>query len=144
SFVRRILLRADELGADFADVRMCLVTGETVSAAMKDDMRRRLVDLGAAEGRIVNRYGSTEGTTLIECEGGAGWHNPSPEPTLMETVDAESGERIDAGAPGLLLITHLMRRGTVLLRYALGDIVELETGPCPGCRQTVDRVVTQP
>jgi len=144
SFVRRILLRAGQLGADFSAVRMCLVTGETISGAMKDDMRRHLVALGSTDGRIVNRYGSTEGTTLIECESGAGWHNSSPEQIFMETVDPETGERINGDAPGLLLITHLMRRGTVLLRYALGDIVELETGPCPGCRQTVDRVVTQP
>ena len=144
SFVRRILLRAKDLGADFTAVRMCLVTGESISGAMKDDMRRHLVALGSAHGRIVNRYGSTEGTTLIECEGGAGWHNPSPEQIFMETVDVETGERLEGGAPGLLLITHLMRRGTVLLRYALGDVVELDTGPCPGCRQTVDRVVAQP
>jgi len=144
SFVRRILLRADELGADFAAVRMCLVTGETISAAMKEDMRRRLVDLGAAEGRIVNRYGSTEGTTLIECEGGAGWHNPSPEQIFMETIDPKTGKRLEGGGPGLLLISHLMRRGTVLLRYALGDIVELKADRCPACGQTVDRIVTQP
>ncbi len=144
SFVRRILQRAGELGANLSNVRMCLVTGESISAAMKEDMRRHLVELGSAEGRIVNRYGSTEGTTLIECDGGAGWHNPSPEQIFMETVDPETGEQVDGGTPGLLLITHLMRRGTVLLRYALGDIVEMDTGPCPACRQTVDRVVTQP
>jgi phenylacetate-CoA ligase len=144
SFVRRLLIRAAEMGADWSSVRMCLVTGETTTGAMREDMRRRLLDLGSPEGRIVNRYGSTEGTTLIECTEGAGWHNPAPDQIYLETVDPETGASLASGKAGLLCITHLFRTGTVFLRYALGDVVQLERGPCPACGRTSERVVSQP
>ncbi len=38
------------------------------------------------------------------------------------------------GESGALAITHLHRRGTVLLRYLVGDIVTLSRTPCPHLR----------
>jgi len=40
SFVRRILLRALEMRADFSRVRMCAIAGEPSSPAMREDLRR--------------------------------------------------------------------------------------------------------
>ena len=59
-FVRRVLIRAKDLGADFSSVRMVMTTGEAASPAMRADFRRRMADLGCADTVIVNRYGSTE------------------------------------------------------------------------------------
>jgi len=39
SFVRRVIMRAAELHADFTSVRMCAVTGEASSPALREDMR---------------------------------------------------------------------------------------------------------
>lgn len=144
SFVRRMLIRAKELGADFSSVRACSVTGEATSQAMREDMRRRLLELGSPNPQILNRYGSTESSSFVECGIGSGWHNPSPDQTFVEVVNPETGERLGNGQPGLLLITHLIRRGTVLLRYAVGDIVAMTDEVCPHCGRTSERIITQP
>ena len=59
-FVRRTLMRAQELCADFRSVRMVMTTGEASSLAMRDDMRRRMRALNCADTLILNRYGFTE------------------------------------------------------------------------------------
>ncbi len=45
------------------------------------------------------------------------------------------------GQRGALAITYLDRRGTVLVRYLVGDIVNLTHEPCPHCGRTGDRLV---
>ena len=71
SFIRRVLIRAGKLGADFSSVRMAMITGEATSAAMRADMRRRMREIGCGDNLLVNRYGSTEqGSSMVECEEG--------------------------------------------------------------------------
>jgi len=40
-----------------------------------------------------------------------------------------------------LAVTHLDRRGTVLIRFLVGDIVSLDRTPCPHCGRTSERIV---
>jgi len=77
SFVRRVIMRAGELGADFTSVRMCGVTGEASSPAMREDIRERLRALGARGTTIFDRYGSTESGGLAQCREEGDWHNPA-------------------------------------------------------------------
>ncbi len=141
SFVRRVIIRAAELGADFTSVRMCGVTGEASSPAMREDMRARLRAIGATNPVIFDRYGSTESGGLAQCHEDGDWHNPAPEVIFHEVVDPDSGRRLPDGERGALAITHINRRGTTLMRYLVGDIVSLEHGPCPHCGRIGDRVV---
>ena len=141
SFVRRVIMRAAEMGADFTSVRMCGVTGEASSPAMREDMRRRLRDLGATNPVIFDRYGSTESGGLAQCHEDGDWHNPAPEVIFHEVVDPHSGRRLPDGERGALAITHLNRRGTTLVRYLVGDIVSLDHRACPHCGRSGDRVV---
>ena len=141
SFVRRVIIRAAEMGADFRSVRMCGVTGEASSPAMREDMRRRLRDLGATGPVIFDRYGSTETGGLAQCHEDGDWHNPAPEVIFHEVVDPDSGRRLPDGERGALAITHLNRRGTTLIRYLVGDIVSLVHDACPHCGRIGDRVV---
>ena len=141
SFVRRVIMRAAEMGADFRCVRMCGVTGEASSPAMRADMRQRLRDMGAVKPVIFDRYGSTETGGLAQCHEDGDWHNPAPEVIFHEVVDPESGRRLPDGERGALAITHLNRRGTTLVRYLVGDIVSLAHTPCPHCGRVGDRVV---
>lgn len=141
SFVRRVLIRAQEMGADFSSVRMCAVTGEASTPGLRDDMRRLMKELGCA-GRIVfDRYGSTESGGLAQCREEADWHNPAPELLYHEVVDPETGRPLPEGERGHLAITHLDRRGTVLLRYMVGDIVSVSRQPCPHCGRGGERIV---
>lgn len=145
AFVRRVLLRAIETGADFSKVRMVMTTGEASSPAMRDDLRSRMRTLGCADKLIVNRYGSTEqGGTMIECCDGSGFHSSMPDQVFHEIVDDETSERLADGDAGMLAITHLNRRGTVFLRYKIGDVGALDHTPCPHCGRTSVRLSSKP
>jgi phenylacetate-coenzyme A ligase PaaK-like adenylate-forming protein len=141
SYVRRVIMRAAELGADFTSVRMCGVTGEASTPAMREDMRRRLRALGARGAVIFDRYGSTESGGLAQCREDGDWHNPAPELLFHEVVDPDTGRRLPDGERGALALTHLDRRGTTLVRYLVGDIVSLSHEPCPHCGRSGDRIV---
>jgi phenylacetate-CoA ligase len=141
SFVRRVIMRAAELGADFTSVRMCGVTGEASSPAMREDIREKLRALGARGTIIFDRYGSTESGGLAQCREEGDWHNPAPELIYHEVVDPDTGQPLPDGERGALAITHLDKRGTALVRYLVGDIVSLAQTPCPHCGRTGDRVV---
>ncbi len=141
SFVRRVLLRAPELGADFSSVRMCVITGEASSPAMRDELRRLMRALGTQDALVFDRYGSTELGAFAQCTEESGWHNPAPEIQYHEIVDPDTGRRLPDGERGALAVTHLNRRGTVLIRFLVGDLASIERGPCPHCGRTGDRVI---
>jgi phenylacetate-CoA ligase len=141
SFVRRLLLRAIELRADFTSVRMCAITGEASSIAMREDLRRCLRELGAAGTTVFDRYGSTEMGAFAQCREDGDWHNPTPELQYHEIVDPETGRRLPDGERGALAVTHLDRRGTVLIRFVVGDVVSIDRRPCPVCGRTSERIV---
>jgi phenylacetate-coenzyme A ligase PaaK-like adenylate-forming protein len=138
-------MRAQELRADFKSVRMAMITGEASSTAMRDDLRRRMRELDCADTKIVNRYGSTEqGGTMIECQEGAGFHSLIPDQLFHEVINPETGERLSDGQSGMLAFSHLMRRGTLFLRYIVGDVVSLSHDACPHCGRTSPRIISQP
>ncbi len=144
-YVRRVLIRAKEKGADLSSVRMVMTTGEAASPAMREDFRRRMRELGCAGTTIVNRYGSTEqGGTMIECCDGSGFHSAAPDQLFHEIVDDETGKRLADGQSGMLAVTHLNRRGTVFLRYKVGDLGSLDHAPCPHCGRTSVRLSSTP
>ena len=141
SFVRRVLLRAIELQADFSSVRMCAITGEASSPAMRDELRRCLTALKACGTTVFDRYGSTELGAFAQCHEEGSWHNPAPEIQYHEVVDPDTGRPLPDGTRGSLAVTHLDRRGTVLIRFLVGDTVSLERSPCLHCGRHGDRVV---
>jgi phenylacetate-CoA ligase len=141
SFVRRVLVRAAELGADFTSVRMCAVTGEASSPAMREELRQRMRALGAQDSIVFDRYGSTEMGGLAQCRQDGDWHNPAPEILHLQAVDADTGAALPDGVRGALSVTHLDRRGTVLLRFLVGDTVAVERSVCPHCGRAGERVV---
>lgn len=141
SFIRRALRRAIELKADFKSVRMCAITGEASTAAMREEIRRCLRELGARGTVVFDRYGSTELGAFAQCREEGDWHNPAPEIQYHEIVDPETGRRLPDGERGMLALTHLDRRGTVLVRFLVGDVVSLIRTPCPACGRNGDRVV---
>lgn len=141
SFVRRLLLRALEHKADFSAVRLCAISGEASTPALREELRRCLRELGAAGTQVFDRYGSTELGAFAQCREEGDWHNPAPEIQYHEVVDPRSGRRLPDGERGALAVTHLDRRGTVLLRFVVGDTVSLQRSPCPACGRSGDRVV---
>ena len=141
SFVRRLLLRAIERSADLRRVRLCAISGEASTAPMRDELRRCLRALGAKDAIVFDRYGSTELGAFAQCCEEGPWHNPAPEIQYHEVVDPTTGRRLPDGERGALAVTHLDRRGTVLLRFLVGDIVSIERDACPKCGRGADRIV---
>lgn len=145
SYVRRVVMRASELGADLAAVRLVFMMGEPVTEAMRDDVVSRLTRLGATAPRVSVSYAATEmqvGT--VECHPDAGYHNPAPEQFYFEIIDPATKRPVPDGTRGLIVMTHLDRTGTVLLRYSLGDVSTISHAPCPHCGATTDRFLELP
>lgn len=144
SYIRRFLMRAQEMGKDFSRVRKVVLGGEAAPLGLRSDIRERLRSLGSKDPMINNDYGFTEiQSALCECGELGGCHNPSPDLNYLEVVDEKTGKRLPDGELGLLCLTHLDRRGTVLLRYAIGDIAALTHEPCPHCGRTSQRVIVK-
>jgi phenylacetate-CoA ligase len=145
SFIRRLLQCAAETNADLSRVRMLFVTGEALYPSARADLKRRLQALGAVDPIVSGSYGLTEMQGgLVECREGAGFHNPLPDQFLIEVLDPETHAPLPDGEEGLVTLTHLNRRGTVLLRYAVGDLSVLTREPCPSCGATGERLVAMP
>jgi phenylacetate-CoA ligase len=145
SYIRRVLVRAAELGADFSPVRLVLVTGEAAPEGLRRDLVARLETIGARSPFVSISYGATEMQGgMVECAPGSGYHNPVPDQFYVEIVDPDTHEPVPDGAPGLILLTHLRRRGTLLLRYALGDITRRTRETCPHCGANTDRLTEIP
>lgn len=145
SFVRRLLVEAKEKGADFSSLRMAIVSGEPLPDAMRADIKTHMKKIGVKNPIVRNRYGFTEiQGSLLECGEGVGCHNPAPDLYFFEIVDEKTGKRLPEGEKGLLVLTHLNRRGTVLLRFVVGDVTVLSNESCPNCKRNGDRVILPP
>jgi len=122
-------------------VRMCAISGEATTPEMREELRRCLRALKAAGTTVFDRYGSTELGAFAQCREEGDWHNPAPEIQYHEVVDPATGRRLPDGERGMLAVTHLDRRGTVLIRFLVGDTVSLTRAPCPHCGRTSERIV---
>jgi phenylacetate-CoA ligase len=126
SFVRRFLRRARERGVGFPEARMVVVSGEPVSAALKAEYIEHLTAFGATSPQIRVRYSCTEMQGgLVQCCNAAAAQNAVPDLYHLEVVDPDTGAPVPPGEEGALALTHLHRRGTVFLRYLVGDLVGL-------------------
>jgi phenylacetate-coenzyme A ligase PaaK-like adenylate-forming protein len=145
SFVRRFLDAAVRKAADFSAVRLVLTSGEPVPAALRAEIKDALSRMGADEPQIRARYAFTEMQGgLVQCAEHVEGQNVTPDLYYLETVDPNNGRRLADGEAGQLAITHLHRRGTVMLRYLVGDVVTLSRAPCPLCGRIGERVTATP
>jgi phenylacetate-CoA ligase len=123
----RVARKAAALGisppVDLPWVRGCLVNGEMLS----EGKRRFLSDLIGA--RVYQDYGSTETTSLAaECEEGRLHLN---EDRFFFEVRLPAAAACAAQGRGELVVTSLRREAMPLVRYAIGDHVEVSPSSCP-------------
>ncbi len=144
-FLRRLIMKAQEMGCDFSSVRLVLPMGEGSPAGMRQDVRQRLAEMGAGDVQVLNGYGFTEKQgPSMECHELAGFHLPKPARYFFEILDPKTLELAPEGGEGLVVMTHLDRRGTCLLRYVVGDICSLSYEPCPACGRWEPRFASIP
>ena len=76
--------------------------------------------------------GATEaGAWAFDCEARTGAIHLNEAEFIFEVIDAESGEPVEEGSRGELVISNLGRAAMPVLRYRTGDVVEVTTEPCP-------------
>lgn len=140
SYLHRVVGEVSRQGGRLSEVRLLAVSGEPCPPETAAALRAALADVGA-DAAVSNSLGATElQCGLVECAPGTGFHNPAPELFHLSAVD-DGGLPVDDGRPGRLCVTHLDRRGTVLIRYLLGDVVVLAHDICPRCGRSGGRVV---
>jgi phenylacetate-CoA ligase len=85
----------------------------------------------------VDVYGLRQATPVAaECAAEAGLH-VSDEAMLVEVVDPDTGEVLEPGERGEVVLTHLAKDAQPLVRYRTGDLSVLEGGECAHCGATV-------
>lgn len=148
TFVYHMLRRALELGVKVDSLKVVALGGEKAP----DGLRRKLAglagELGSDDVRTLATYGFTEAKAAWpECatspfEESTGYHL-SPELGLLEIVNPETGDPVEDGQPGEVVYTPLDARGTIVMRYRTGDLVEggMTWEPCPACGRTVPRLI---
>ncbi|MDZ5446370.1 AMP-binding protein [Micromonospora sp. 4G57] len=84
-------------------------------------------------------YGSLEFQPIAwECEEQAGGHI-AEDFAYAEVLDPETHEPVPDGTPGVLVLTHLDKQATPLVRWMTGDIVVRDSARC-GCGRTLARL----
>ncbi len=142
-YTYHLLREGVEQGRDFSYIKTLFLGGDRVTP----DYRIKLCDLlregGATDPRVVSILGFTEARKCwTECVGGEayGFHT-YPDLEIFEMVDPDTGVPVPDGETGELVYTPLDGRGSIVLRYRTGDIVEggITRERCPGCGRTVPR-----
>jgi phenylacetate-CoA ligase len=124
------------IGPEEISLRYAVLGAEPWTEAMRSE-----IDTGLGV-RSSNIYGLSEiigpgvSSECVEVRDGS---HVNEDHFLAEIVDPESGERLEAGQEGVLVITTLTKRALPLVRYWTGDLTSLDPSPCP-CGRTLARM----
>jgi phenylacetate-CoA ligase len=138
SYALAIAHAVGEAGIDPSSlrVRLGLFGGEPWTERLREEVQRALPI------RAVNFYGLSEMCgpgVAAECLEEARGLHVQEDHFLVEVIDPESGEPVEAGEPGELVFTTLTKEALPLIRYRTGDLGSLLTEPC-SCGRTFVRL----
>ncbi len=138
SYPLRLIEVAREIGFDFSktDLRVAILGAETWS----DEMRARIEqDMGVDTYDIIGMT-ETGGVGMgIDCEAKNGIH-VWEDHYFVEIVDSATGEPLDDGKEGEMVVSTLTREGLPLLRYRTRDITSVVSREKCDCGRTHLRV----
>ncbi len=138
SYAMRIAEVARQTGLDpKKDLRVkSLVLG---SELMTEAMRRELYKVWGENVNLTQNYGMSElmGPGVSgECLELNGMH-VNEDHFIPEVIDPKTGETLEPGEKGELVVTCITKEALPLIRYRTRDITRLMYGPCPCGRTTV-------
>ncbi len=148
TFLYHVLQQAVEEGLRCESLKRLVLGGEKAAEGIRRKLRNLAAKLGSPHVDVVATYGFTEAKMAwAECpfpvdESSSGYHL-YPDLGIFEVVDPKTGIVVPDGEPGELVFTPLEARGSVVLRYRTGDLIDggLVYSPCPHCGRTVPRLL---
>lgn len=107
-------------------------------APLVDDYRHEVeqnwgIELREAAGSLEPRW------TCVECEAKDGFMHAPDDHFYFEAVDPDTGEPVDEGEQGELVVTTLSYDGMAHIRWGHDDIVKIKRGKCT-CGRTSTRI----
>ncbi|MDG4717596.1 MULTISPECIES: phenylacetate--CoA ligase family protein [Thalassospira] len=130
SFLKILMEKAEELGADISSIKRALVSGEALPPALRDWFGER----GIA---MLQCYASAD-LGLIAYESDAKEGMIVAEDIILEIVRPGTGETVADGEVGEVVVTTL-NMDYPLIRFATGDLSAIAVGQSP-CGRTNDRI----
>lgn len=147
TFLYHVLQQAVDEGVKCPNLCRIVLGGEKVAPGTRRKLARLAGKLGAGSIDVVATYGFTEAKmawTECPCPRGeqTGYHL-YPDLGIVEVIDPKTGETMAPGEPGEIVFTPLDSRGSVVLRYRTGDLIDrgLVHDACPHCGRVVPRLV---
>jgi len=147
TFLYHVLRQAVEEGLQCTNLRRIVLGGEKVAPGTRRKLARLARELGAENVDVIATYGFTEAKmawTECPCPRGeqTGYHL-YPDFGIVEVVDPKTGVAVPSGEPGEIVFTPLDSRGSVVLRYRTGDLIDggLVHEACPHCHRLTPRLV---
>ena len=148
TFVYHVLHEAVLEGVKCPGLSKIVLGGEKAPLGMRRKLKNLVHELGARAADVLCTYGFTEAKMAwAECPFPAGAHpagyHTCADTGIIEIVDPHTGEQVGDGQPGEIVHTPLSARGTVVLRYRTGDIIDggLTHEECPYCGRRTPRLV---
>jgi phenylacetate-coenzyme A ligase PaaK-like adenylate-forming protein len=134
------------MGIRFSSIQKVILGAVAVPLGFKEKLAGLLKGMGAKHVRIMGTYGFTEakcawGECPTALKLSSGYHT-YPDKEIFEVVDPDSGEVRGEGEDGELVYTAIDARGSCVLRYRTGDLVNggITYRRCPYCKRTVPRI----
>ena len=122
--------------------KFAVVAGEPMVPAYIDRLKSQFKAIGSGDCKIIEGYGMTEAKgAFYSCGENSGIHL-NAECYLWEVLDPETKEPVPEGSPGVLTFSHVGFRGTTLIRYFTGDLINgMVWEKCPNCGLTGPRMI---
>jgi phenylacetate-CoA ligase len=117
-------------------IKSVLLSTDYVPSAITNELTR------AWDCLVFKHYGTTEMGLggAVECHARDGYHLREAD-LLFEIVDPNTGQPLNDGETGEIVITTLTRKGMPLIRYRTGDISRVIPEPC-SCGSITNRIGT--
>ncbi len=137
SYALHIAEMSEEMGVDLPSLTTGIFGAEAWSESMRNELQRRLKVNAFDSYGLSEMYGPGVAFECPEKDGLHIWHDCF----LTEIIDPKTGERLENGERGEMVITPLVKEAMPILRYRTGDITRLLEGECAcGRGQKIGRI----
>ena len=148
TFMYHLMQHGAKKGMEWTNLKILVMGGEKVPTGMRRKLAELAERVGSTGVQIVSTYGFTEAKMVfMECLTGShevqsGYHL-YPDKCIVEVIDPDTGAVQPDGVGGEIVFTPIDARGSVVLRYRTGDLIEngITWEKCPHCGSTAPRLM---